>query len=148
MSISFSPLFNRLHVENTLYHNQKSELNEQRRHRDLLERLHREVQSELRSSETFNWESHPQNRALLDEIYALDLLENIEERTYAFTDPEKLMSFIQTIQTNTQMKAQEVQENTQLSMRQKEELMQFYQTLLDILSKISQIVQNTIQRIH
>lgn len=146
MSISFTPLFNRLHTESENYNSARLNLGEEQRQKALLEKFHSEIQRELKTSDSFSFENNQENKRLIDEIYALGLLEG--EPVYSFEDTDQLISVIQDIQSIVQSKALKIQDDNQLNMKQRQELMDFYNTLLDLINKISQTVQNTISRIH
>lgn len=148
MSINFSPLFSTFSTQNQAFHTHRRELYEFQRQHGLLEKLNHQLQIALNENEEIDWSHHEENRTLIDEIHDLMLLGEGIEKKYVFSTAEELMTYNDILKTAIQKKAQDVQENNQLSQKKREELMQFYQTLLDCISKISQTIQNTLSRIH
>ena len=146
MSISFQPAF--AHLDQHIHKVTESEsdfkkLNSQR---DLIERLDQEARKEMSKNELINWETHPTNRKLLDDIYDLDLLQDIEERVYAFTDEDQLVTFMHKIKSALEGKSTEVQNQHGITSEKRKELMDFYQHLLEIISKLNQIILSLLPR--
>lgn len=148
MPISYSYIGNALNRAVQTVDNHKKAVNALEEEKDLLTRLEKEIQKEQTgSSLSFNWEMDDDKRALLDKIYGLKLLENLKEKVYAFTELEKVEELVNTLQVALKTKVHDLQNNQQIHAEKKQELMRFYNELLEIISKLAQIVSSVTQRI-
>jgi hypothetical protein len=148
MPISYSYIGNALHRAVQTVDNHKKGVNALEVEKDLLTRLEKEIRKEQTgSSLSFNWEMDPDKRDLLDKIYDLKLLENLNEKVYAFTELEKVEELVNTLQVALKTKVHDLQNNQQIHAEKKQELMRFYNELLEIISKLAQIVSSVTQRI-
>lgn len=140
MSISFQPAFSHLNHQVNLVHESKADFKKLNSQRELIMSLYREVNKEASKDALFNWESHLTNRKLLDDIYDLDLLQGIEERIYAFTEQDQLVSFMHKIKSALEGKSNEVQNQHELTSERQKELIEFYQHLIKMISELNQLV--------
>ena len=147
MSINLSPLLSTLNLEVNKVSSSKKELHNLTHQKDLLEKLDQEVRQALSVNSTFNWEMDTEKRKLLDDVYDLTLLPNSEKRTYAFVEREQIITFIQQIKTSFEKKAAAVQSQHNLVAEEKQQLLQFYQNILDIIAKLSNISASLCQKI-
>lgn len=148
MSIPYSPIGKALHAAVQTVSKHKGELDALEEQKNLLTRLEKEIQKEQRgSSLSFNWEMDNEKRTLLDKIYDLELLEDIQERVYAFTELEQVETLINNLQVSLKTKIHDLQNHQQIHAEKKQELMRFYNELLEIISKVAQIVLSITQRI-
>ncbi len=146
MSISLQPAFTHLNHHITQVQESESDFKKLNSQRELIERLDHEIREEASKSVSFNWETHPTNRKLLDDVYDLDLMQGIEERVYAFTEQDQLITFMHKIASALEGKSTEVQNQHDLTSEKQKELMEFYQHLIEIISKLSQMVLSLLPR--
>lgn len=147
MSISIQSSFNHLvaleqktvHLKNELFHVQDQ--------CQQIQKLHEYFQADLKEYSQIDWENDVEKRALLDQVYDSNFLPNFQDRVYTFTDSEQIELFIQDLQASFSNQQKEIENKQELYSKEKEDLMKWYQQLLEIISNFSQCVLTFAQRI-
>lgn len=148
MSISITPGLNHLATFETKVKKLGQAFENVYEHQKIIQKLETHLQNEFKNQvATFNWESDKEKRALLDQLYDHQLIADWTERQYAFTRPDETLLFMQKIKSALEKKSQEVQESYQLYNSEKEELMQFYNALIEIITKLANIGSSLAQRV-
>lgn len=126
----------------------KSAFNDLEKEQKLIHELFNALQEDLNEGvQTFNWELNTQKRALLDEIYDLELLGKETARKYAFNTTDEVMDFMQKVRASLEEKSNSLQEASHLHEKEKNQLMEAYHLLLEVISKFTQSLVSLAQRV-
>lgn len=147
MSIRLDSAFNHLQVMQQKSDVSKKELNRVQEHYNLMVRLNEALQADLKENTTLNWTEHPTYRPLLDSVYDAELLTSSSERIYSFEDASSINAFLSEIQISTTQRKEALEKSHELFSKEKENLMEWYRLLLEVISNLSQAVLTFAQRI-
>lgn len=144
MNIQRSFLLSSFKAQNSAQIDRKDKLQEIQDQAKIFENVQKELEADLKTSQNLNW-STGEKKNLLDQVFDLQEI-NESQRIYSFNGTEELTKLFQSIQKSYQEKLHEVEFNKDIISKKKDEILRAYQDLIDMIQKLSNMMQIFTQR--